>query len=195
MERLSSRAVHSTDLTGHVYVHTRVLRRAPREVRYHRDVSYSLAALDCPLDCVHAHVAMGLNNHWDADYYWARAAGSRASLPAPGVGLRVVDGELQLWRLAQSELPEGFQTNDGKRSEWCEFLRIGDELDLVPSCAFEALSVLGGRVFAISRVGRPAGSEPAVISEWQFNAMNGVQTVDRSLIRSEAIGADRQSEA
>ena len=162
-------------LEGVAYVHARVRSTFPRETRYHRDATYPLAALDVALPPGGAYLAMGLNNHWDADYYWARSMGPGARLAAPGIGLRCsADGLLaDVVRLPEAEAaklnPEaGFQTNDGKRSEWCEYLKAGDEVDLVPFDALATLRAFGGAVVGIQRSGRPLGAEPVTCGAWTW---------------------------
>ena len=85
-----------------------------------------LANLDCSADDVgglQSFVGLGLNNHLTGGYYWGRASGPGAAMPAPGVKLAGSSdgaGRLSLLRVDNS--------NDGKRSEWCEvrmsFFRI-----------------------------------------------------------------------
>ena len=83
-------------LKGLVYVHARVVGVSTREERqlYHRDASYQLATLDCALPEHGGYLCMGLNNDYDASYYWARAAGAATRLPVPGVGLRRAGDEV-----------------------------------------------------------------------------------------------------
>ena len=154
-------------LDGNVYLHSRVVRRAARTTRYHRDATYELCVLDLPF-ADHfddgAYLCCGLNNHYDACYYWARSAGGGARLSAPGIGLqRSGDGLVEVVRMAEKDIPSGEQTNDGKRSEWCEFLNVGDEVDIVPTDQLAALAAFGQRgVVAITRKTRPPGAEPTV---------------------------------
>jgi len=171
------------ELGGAVYMHARVtqrlidLTRASATAgelgggRYHRDASYAIAALDVTLPPGGAVLVMGLNNHWDADYYWARSAGKNSNRPAPGIGIRASDGRAQVVRLSEAEAVAesggGVQPNDGKWSEWVEYLKAGDEVDLVMSSPAAAIQAApGGRVFGVSRAGRPLGAEPYVCGEW-----------------------------
>ena len=73
-----------------LYLHARVSRVVPREQRqlYHRDASYPLVHLDCALPEGGGYLCMGLNNNYDASYYWARSAGSAGRLPVQLRGLR-----------------------------------------------------------------------------------------------------------
>ena len=106
----SAGAVGLTTVQGACYENTQVV----------------LANLDCNVDDVgglQSFVGLGLNNHLTGGYYWGRASGPGAAMPAPGVKLvRSPDeaGRLSLLRVDNS--------NDGKRSEWCEvcisFFRI-----------------------------------------------------------------------
>ena len=85
-----------------------------------------LANLDAPYCGGSAYVGLGLNNHFTGGYYWGRSSGPGAALPAPGVGVVFAEGLLQLVRTKDDE-----NSNDGKRSEWCDFLQRGDQLQLV----------------------------------------------------------------
>eukprot|EP00520_Triparma_pacifica_P019614 CAMPEP_0118642678 /NCGR_PEP_ID=MMETSP0785-20121206/5961_1 /TAXON_ID=91992 /ORGANISM="Bolidomonas pacifica, Strain CCMP 1866" /LENGTH=131 /DNA_ID=CAMNT_0006534241 /DNA_START=302 /DNA_END=693 /DNA_ORIENTATION=- len=67
-------------------------------------------------------LALGLNNHYVGGYYWARSGlGIGSAAEAPGVVVDVSNGKL-MW----GEL----NSNDGKRSEWVEFLKEGDQVQL-----------------------------------------------------------------
>ena len=110
----------------------------------------------------------------DADYYWARSMGPRARYPAPGIGVRTsADGLTEVLRLPEAEAaalnPQGgIQMNDGKRSEWCEYLKVGDEVDLIPNDAFAALRAFDGAVVGIRRSGLPLGAEPVTCGAWNW---------------------------
>ncbi|KAL1510390.1 hypothetical protein AB1Y20_006699 [Prymnesium parvum] len=160
-------------LSGTLYLHARVVRRAPRRTRYHREATYPLCTVDLP-SAGHvdggAYLCCGLNNHYDASYYWARSAGGGSRLSAPGVALWPgCDGLVEIVRVGAADIPAGQQTNDGKRSEWCEFLNVGDEVDIVPADALKALASMaaGGSevsIVAITRKERPPGAEPSVLT-------------------------------
>jgi len=166
----------AAELDDALFVHARVQRLAPRETRYHKDATYPLATLDVAFPTGGAYLAMGLNNHWDADYYWARSMGTRARYAAPGIWLRAAaDGLTEVVRLPEAEAaalnPEaGIQTNDGKRSEWCEYLKAGDEVDLVPLDALAVLESFDGAVIGIRRSGRPLGAEPVTCGAWTWRS-------------------------
>ena len=155
-------------LDGALYVHARVVRRAPRTTRYHRDTTYPL----CTLDLAYAehitrgaYLCCGLNNHYDACYYWARSAGGGARLSAPGIALQQApDGSVEVVRVGERDHPAGEQTNDGKRSEWCEFLNAGDEVDIVPADTLATLAAFddSSGMVCITRRTRPPGAEPTV---------------------------------
>lgn len=127
-----------------------------------------LANLDCSEDDVgglQSFVGLGLNNHLTGGYYWGRASGPGAAMPAPGVKLAGSSdgaGRLSLLRVDNS--------NDGKRSEWCEFLQRGDQLQVVPAST-EALLTAGpfDVLVGVQRVGEgiPPGAEPRVSAVWQ----------------------------
>ena len=142
------------------YLHTRVAASSlQRRPRYHKDASYALARLDTPLPAGGAYLAMGLNNDYDASYYWARHAGPSSRAAVPGIGVREGDlGLAEIFRLSEEEgrRQGNLQPNDGKWSEWCEFLKPGDQVDLVPTSALAALRAAGGALCGISRTGRPS---------------------------------------
>lgn len=163
-------------LAGSSYLHARVSSIAPRHTPYHKDATYPLATFDClhSMGGPNVYLSMGLNNHYDAGYYFARSAGAGARLAAPGVAVRPgPEGIMELVRLPEAEAAAlnpaaGFQTNDGKRSEWCEFLRRGDEVDLIPTDPLSTLSALGGKIVGVRRSGRPLGAEPVVSGFWTW---------------------------
>jgi len=132
-----------------------------------------------------AHLVLGLNNHHVGSYYWARSAGAGSSMEAPGVWYgrsnssnssnndRGNMGGVLRW--LDDNGPTACNSNDGKRSEWVNFLRKGDTVQLLPSDGQDAIlefhNRYGGRVesriFGISSEGRPMGSEPRVVCEWR----------------------------
>ena len=84
-------------------------------------------------------------------------------MPAPGVELRE-GGQAPLLSLLRVD-----NSNDGKRSEWCEFLRKGDQVQIVPQSPSALLTsgpfdVLVG----VRRTGEgvPPGAEPIVDAAW-----------------------------
>ena len=106
--------------------------------------------------------------------------GMGASLPAHGIAFRSVDssesneGPAELyWKKrgpgsdAKETTEESSNSNDGKRSEWADFLADGDFVQLVPESVSEVLknspfSVLLG----VRRIGRPLGADPIVEKIW-----------------------------
>lgn len=173
-----SEAEQRSALDGCTFIHSSV--RSTEE----RDASDALlgsgqaeilAEIDAGLDAVGpggCYLCLGLNNHHVMGYYWARSAGAGASMEAPGIGWRAREGGHcgELFRLTD------MNTNDGKRSEWCDFLQRGDQIQLVPLDPYGALNlrreITGSesasltasyrRVFGVRREGRPRGAEPAV---------------------------------
>ena len=155
-------------------------------------ISTFLAEIDLdPTLCFNdAHLVLGLNNHHVGSYYWARSAGAGSSMEAPGVGYGSSSesnsiGEL---RWVDESGPTACNSNDGKRSEWVNFLRRQDTVQLLPHDGQATLMEFykrygqslsnidedgkGGhkgtsRIFGISNEGRPMGSEPAVVCEWR----------------------------
>lgn len=69
--------------------------------------------------------------------------------------------------------PIACNSNDGKRSEWCNFLRPGDTVQLVPTgvstdgeIALMTFLEKFGCIFGVSSEDRPMGSEPKVVCRW-----------------------------
>jgi hypothetical protein len=156
---------------GLCYLHASVV--TPRDVTQQDQNPAFLATLDL-LPNISAELVLGLNNHHVGSYYWARAAGAGAAMEAPGVVLNAATSTLQ-WESEQG--PIACNSNDGKRSEWVNFLRVGDQVQLRP-LQVDAQDVLAkyansnlnppARIFGVSSQSRPMGSEPAVVCEWRI---------------------------
>jgi hypothetical protein len=156
---------------GLCYIHASVV--TPQDDTKNQNAAF-LATLDL-LPNVAAELVLGLNNHHVGSYYWARAAGAGAAMEAPGVVLDAESATLQ-WESEQG--PIACNSNDGKRSEWVNFLRVGDQVQLRP-LQLNAQDVLAryantnlnptpSRIFGVSSKSRPMGSEPAVVCEWRI---------------------------
>jgi hypothetical protein len=155
---------------GLCYLHASVV--TPQDSTQNQNPAF-LATLDL-LPNVAAELVLGLNNHHVGSYYWARSAGAGASMEAPGVVLDAATATLQ-WESEQG--PIACNSNDGKRSEWVNFLRVGDQVQLRP-LQVDAQDVLAkyansnlnppSRIFGVSSKSRPMGSEPAVVCEWRI---------------------------
>ena len=157
-------------LTDLLYVHTSVT--AGRDASAGAvgtttlPLQVTLASLDCSAAQAggpDAFLGLGVNNHLTGGYYWGRSTGPGASMPAPGVVLRAgADADSPLCLLRESN------SNDGKRSEWCEFLTAGDQLQIVPGDVRSALAAFDTLV-GITRDGHrgvPRGAEPVVSAAW-----------------------------
>lgn len=132
-----------------------------------------------------AKLVLGLNNHHVGSYYWARSVGSGSSMEAPGVkyGEEINDKHSHYkgtLRWEEEGGPTVCNSNDGKRSEWVNFLRVGDTVQLVPTSGQDVLMAFAKksdieneirpiRIFGVSLEGRPIGSEPEVLCEWKCN--------------------------
>jgi len=125
----------------------------------------------------HAQLVLGLNNHHVGSYYWARSAGSGASMEAPGVVFQsqANNDNKGILRWEAKGGPLECNSNDGKRSEWVNFLRIGDNVQFLPYDNEESImsfiNTFGGtneetRIYGVSTQGRPLGSEPLVVCKW-----------------------------
>lgn len=180
------------------YMHASVTQ--PRTTQQQQDISF-LAEIDLPYDDagLKGHLVMGINNHHVGSYYWARSAGMGSSMEAPGVTFRPSSSSsttfssrtdhrgILCWE--DDRGPWDCNSNDGKRSEWVNFLRKGDTVQLVPECFEECLmefwirsqTTLGDvdpsngccddkyGIYGFSSMGRPLGSEPILTCKWKLN--------------------------
>ena len=183
------------------YLHSSVIRAREDAIPGKDDpLSTFLAEIDldpnlCGGD---AQLVLGLNNHHVGGYYWARSAGAGSSMEAPGVWFGNGSNNAKeennsdatknngkgILRWLNEEGPTACNSNDGKRSEWVNFLRAGDTVQLVPANGQDSLLQFSRqfakqsveeeddrnsiRVFGISSQGRPMGSEPEVVCEYRF---------------------------
>jgi hypothetical protein len=179
------------------YLHSTVTRSRDDVIHGEDDpISTFLAEVDLdPTLCCcggnGAHLVLGLNNHHVGSYYWARSAGAGSSMEAPGVCYGSSKSNSKgVLRWLDENGPTACNSNDGKRSEWVNFLRKQDTVQLLPkdgqdtlmefhkryrksslsSCNdSEGMAAAGGtstRIFGISNEGRPMGSEPKVVCEY-----------------------------
>ena len=188
----------------YTFVHSSVVRAKEDAVEFRDNLNRFLAEIDVSRSMVGpkgARLCLGLNNHHVGGYYWARSAGSGAAMDAPGVVYDETDfyqdgdGDnkgILMWEndVSTSSTSEGSveelgnfslvscNSNDGKRSEWVNFLRKGDMVQIVPAdvedCILEFIRKFDYygeqksiRVFGISNEGQPLGSEPSVKCEWR----------------------------
>ena len=95
--------------------------------------------------------------------------GPNARKPAPGIGVR--GGKpAEILRLDAADATV-IQTNDGKRSEWVDYLQVNDECDLVPLDPMAALRAFNGILVGVTRQGRPHGAEPLLSGEWDLSLL------------------------
>jgi hypothetical protein len=174
-------------LEGCIFVHTSVLDTSIRDAITKvkgSGASHIICQVDVSSSLVPggAILGIGLANHHVGGYYWARGMGMGATLPAHGIYYRSIDdsnndspGELYWKRRgagtdAFETTEESSNSNDGKRSEWADFLGVGDTVQLVPKNISKVLyqspfqALLGVR-----RVGRPLGADPIVEKIWVRN--------------------------
>ena len=122
-----------------------------------------------------ATLVLGINNHHVGSYYWARSTGIGASMEAPGVVFDCQDHKSThkrgILRWGEEEGPTKCNSNDGKRSEWVNFLRIGDQVQLIPKCNQDSIMSflnyydrigLDSQIYGFTSRNRPLGSEPVV---------------------------------
>lgn len=162
------------------YLHTSVLRARENVITGEDDIATFLAEIDLvhPTLCEDAQLVLGLNNHHVGGYYWARSAGVGSGMEAPGVTFGSSSQGKGLLCWSSDGGPTECNSNDGKRSEWVNFLRKGDTVQLVPTDSQETLLQFSKqfgeqqsttpRVYGISSHGRPMGSEPEVVCEYRF---------------------------
>ena len=128
-----------------------------------------------------AHLVLGLNNHHVGSYYWARSAGMGSSMEAPGISFDSSNNVNEnnsnngILRWDAEGGPFVCNSNDGKRSEWVNFLRIGDNIQLLPHFEEDAImaflekygtDIETSRIYGVSSKGRPLGSEPMIVCKW-----------------------------
>lgn len=117
---------------------------------------------------VPAHLVLGLNNHHVISYYWARSIGSGAAMEVPGIVVEQrPSGNAQLRWASKGGFTE-CNSNDGKRSEWVNFLKDGDQVQLRPKNVEAAIQQFREDIYGISMAGRPLGSEPIVVCRWKI---------------------------
>jgi hypothetical protein len=154
------------------YIHTKVLQSRSNngEDDEQEETSSYLAKLDLPTSdgkvvVLDAHLVLGLNNHHVGSYYWARSAGGGAAMEAPGVVLR--GGNRLDW--ASDEFKD-CNSNDGKRSEWVNYLKVNDQVQLRPRClSASVVRLFRDHIYGITSARRPLGAEPVVVC--RFDAM------------------------
>jgi len=179
------------------YLHTTVTRGRDDAIPDEDEpISTFLAEIDLdPTLCRNdAHLVLGLNNHHVGSYYWARSAGAGSSMEAPGVGYGSSQSNSKgVLRWLDEGGPTACNSNDGKRSEWVNFLRRHDTVQLLPNDGQDTLLEFykrqslsridedrkgeentSTRIFGISNEGRPMGSEPAVVCEWRCILEEGI---------------------
>jgi len=174
---------------GSLFIHTRVTSTEKSDAVTQNEgsgKSLSVCEIDtCPSFVEGgAYLGLGLANHHVGGYYWARSMGIGASLPAHGIqfGHSTGDnntpknGEL-FWKKRGPGDPaetteESSNSNDGKRSEWADFLRVGDTVQLVPNDPLAMLTTTESQfkvLLGIRRAGRPLGADPIVENIWNWN--------------------------
>lgn len=199
-------------LDGSLFVHTRVCDTSDRDAidaKLGSGKSPSIGRVDVGFVPGGAFLGIGVSNHHVGGYYWARGMGMGAALEAHGVGFRGLSasqdpyngmGELY-WRKRKNRSPtsndefcnesikEGATTetssnsNDGKRSEWADFLSKGDTIQLVPYNATSVLVDSGFQwILGIRREGRPLGADPIVEKIWKRETLVDYEIDDRGYL-------------
>mmetsp|Transcript_3378 Transcript_3378/g.5036 ORF Transcript_3378/g.5036 Transcript_3378/m.5036 type:complete len:275 (-) Transcript_3378:168-992(-) len=168
-------------LDGALFVHTTITDTSVRDAITKEEgsgKSLVIGEIDvCPNDIiVPCYLGIGLANHHAGGYYWARGMGMGASLPAPGICVRPASvdndrGELY-WKKrepgqnAKETTEESSNSNDGKRSEWADFVVCGDTVQLVPTSSILSSCTLFAQLLGVRRIGRPLGADPIVETIW-----------------------------
>ena len=198
-QMLSEAEVEALRDCGAFFIHTQVTSTEKRDAVLQTEgsgKSLPVCSVDTPYSLVApagAYLGLGLANHHVGGYYWARSMGIGASLPAHGIyfgpassssSTTTKDGEL-FWKKRGPGDPsetteESSNSNDGKRSEWADFLKVGDTVQLVP---YDPLAILRvspnddddsgesqpptfNTLLGIRRAGRPLGADPIVENIW-----------------------------
>jgi hypothetical protein len=171
-------------LKGSVFVHTQVTSTSERDAtnaKLGSGKSLVIAEVDVSPHCIPggAYLGIGLANHHVGGYYWARGMGIGASLPAHGIAFREslrspqIIGELY-WKKrgpgldAMETTEESSNSNDGKRSEWADFVAVGETVQLVPEHPTMVLQSSSSfkTLLGMRRIGRPLGADPIVEKIW-----------------------------
>lgn len=171
-----------------IYLHSSVIRERENVTEDDAPTNTFLAELDLSppslLASESAQLVLGINNHHVGSYYWARSVGMGASMEAPGISFGSGNTPNQkdkgILRWEDDEGPLDCNSNDGKRSEWVNFLRVKDNVQLIPQCDEDAFMAFveryedeeekdKSRVYGFSSKGRPLGSEPIIVCKWSRN--------------------------
>ena len=160
-------------LNGALFVHTQVTSTIKRDSvtqQMGSGKSFDICEVDIseiPGDG--AYLGIGLANHHVGGYYWARGMGMGASLPAHGISF---DQGRLYWKKrgpgdARLTTEDNSNSNDGKRSEWADFLAVSDTVQLVPNSVDQILkSESFSSLLGVRRIGRPLGADPIVEKVW-----------------------------
>mmetsp|Transcript_6696 Transcript_6696/g.9860 ORF Transcript_6696/g.9860 Transcript_6696/m.9860 type:complete len:276 (-) Transcript_6696:54-881(-) len=171
-----------------IYLHSSVIRERESVTEDDAPLNAFLAELDLSppslLASEKAQLVLGINNHHVGSYYWARSVGMGASMEAPGIsfgsGTTPNQKDKGILRWEDDGGPLDCNSNDGKRSEWVNFLRVKDNVQLIPQCDEDAFIAFveryedeeeknGSRVYGFSSKSRPLGSEPIIVCKWSRN--------------------------
>ena len=191
----------SSILDGSIFVHTQITDTSVRdEINKDKGSGKSpvIGRVDvCSQEYIPggAFLGIGLSNHHVGGYYWARGMGIGASLEAHGVAFRDVaetedsstfDGGELYWTkrdlesidndgsgvLRGATTENSSNSNDGKRSEWADFLVRGDTVQLIPYDTTKVLFESGfQRIIGVRRMGRPLGADPIVERVWKRSSV------------------------
>jgi len=183
-------------LNGSVFVHTQIMDTSVRDAITQQQgsgKSHIICQVDVSPELIPggAYLGIGLANHLVGGYYWARGLGIGASLPAHGVFLTSCNDESEneeygelYWkkrgpgRNAKENTEESSNSNDGKRSEWADFVMVGDTVQLVPENTTEVLSYSRfSTLLGVRRIGRPLGADPIVEKKWVRSKSSGKWTI------------------
>ena len=187
-------------LDGSIFVHTQITDTSVRD-EINKDKGSGKSPVIGRVDvCSQEHIpggaflGIGLSNHHVGGYYWARGMGIGASLEAHGVAFRDVaeaadstlrGGELYWTKrdlesidndgsgvLRGATTENSSNSNDGKRSEWADFLVRGDTVQLIPYNTTKVLFESGfQRIIGVRRMGRPLGADPIVERVWKRSSV------------------------
>ena len=160
--RYIERGWEKSDCEGVFYVHAEVVENFEKPKL--PLLNFRLRGNDMGDDDNGIFLALGLNNHYVGGYYWARSGmGAGSSMDAPGVTFNAEKGQLR-WGSQNS--------NDGKRSEWVEFLKPLNQVQLGivdPKLLPRLSREMNGEgqinlINVVSAAGVPKGAEPKIVA-------------------------------
>lgn len=123
--------INENRLCKFLYIHCQIIQRYDKPFQLQTNIP-SIPFVSNNNDNDMLELVLGLNNHHVISYYWARSAGSGSSMIAPGIRYNDINQCLYFANDDDDQNCNNSQTNDGKRSEWVQFLQINDTIQCMP---------------------------------------------------------------